>query len=79
MKHTQTTSDNSTKRHFGFLLMQNFSLIAYASAIETLRLANHVKGEEVYSWDTITPNDDIVEASNGLEFKNYKNLNEVDT
>ncbi len=78
MKHIQIKTDNSKKRHFGFLLMQNFSLIAYASAIETLRLANHVKGEEIYTWDTITPNDNVVEASNGLEFKNYKNLNEVD-
>jgi len=78
MKQAQSTTYNSPKRHFGFLLMQNFSLIAYASAIESLRLANHVKGEEIYTWDTITPNDDIVEASNGLEFKNYKNLNEVD-
>lgn len=77
MTQLRSSSDNSKSRHFGFLLMQNFSLIAYASAIETLRLANHIKGEEVYTWDTITPNDDIVQASNGLEFRNYKNLNEV--
>ena len=72
------SSDHSEHRHFGFLLMQNFSLIAYASAIETLRLANHIKGEDIYTWDTITPNDNVVQASNGLEFKNYTNLKEVE-
>ncbi len=49
--------------------MPNFSLIAFASAIETLRLANNVKGSEIYTWETITPTDDVVKASNGLEFK----------
>ena len=49
MNQVQATTNQSKKRHFGFLLIQNFSLIAYDSAIETLRLANHVKGEEILS------------------------------
>ena len=77
MQNINKPSNSSSSRHFGFLLMQNFSLIAYASAIEALRLANHVKGEEIYTWDTVTQNDEIVKASNGLEFKNYKKLKEV--
>ena len=56
-------------RHFGFLAMPGFSLIAYAAAIDTLKLANRVEGKELYSWETITPKDRIVKASNGLEVR----------
>lgn len=76
MKHSHPKNAHPS-RHFVFLVMQNFSLIAFASAIETLRLANHIKGEEIYTWDTITPTDDVVKASNNLEFKPNKTLKEV--
>lgn len=64
----QNTSP-STAKHFGFLALPGFSLIAYAAAIDTLRLANHISGEELYTWETITPKDELVRASNGLEVK----------
>jgi transcriptional regulator GlxA family with amidase domain len=76
---THQAQESNSPRHFGFLMMPNFSLIAFASAIETLRLANNIKGSEIYSWETITPNDDVVKASNGLEFKPDKSLQDVDT
>jgi len=63
--------DNHSQQpqHFGFLAMPGFSLIAYAAAIDTLKLANRVEGRELYSWETITPKDKLVKASNGLEVK----------
>ncbi|MEH6458076.1 MAG: GlxA family transcriptional regulator [Cocleimonas sp.] len=65
-------------RHFGFLVMPGFSLIAFAAAIDTLRLANRVHGSDIYTWETITPNDDSVKASNGLEIKPDRFLSDVD-
>ena len=62
------TTDSLTQ-HFGFLALPGFSLIAYAAAIDTLRLANRIKGQDIYSWETITPKDELVKASNGLEVK----------
>ena len=59
--------------------MPNFSLIAFASAIETLRLANHIKGSDIYRWEMITPTDEVVRASNGLEFKPDKKMQDVET
>lgn len=73
--------DNFSPSHLGFLVMPGFSLIAYAAAIDTLRLANLLEGKELYTWDTITPNNDLLKASNGLEVKPdrlYKNTDIFD-
>jgi len=61
--------ENFSPKHFGFVAMPGFSLIAYASAIDMLRLANRLAGKELYTWETITPKDELVMASNGLEVK----------
>ncbi len=50
--------------HYGFLLVSNFSMIAYASAIESLRLANRESGKELYQWTTATMSGEPIKASN---------------
>ena len=35
--------------HVGFLMLEKFSMIAFASAIETLRMANYLSGKPLYS------------------------------
>lgn len=52
---------------YGFLIVPGFSLIAYAAAIDTLRLANRVSGKTLYSWETISVDGKPITASNGLE------------
>ncbi len=37
-------------RHFTFVLLENFSLLAFSSAIEALRIANRMAGRRLYSW-----------------------------
>ncbi len=69
MKRSLNNSHSQSSQHFGFLAMPGFSLIAYAAAIDTLRLANRIDGRELYTWETITPKDELVKASNGLEVK----------
>lgn len=51
----------------GFLLVNNFTLIAMAAAIESLRLANQLSGQKLYSWHTLTLDGRPVLASNGLK------------
>jgi transcriptional regulator GlxA family with amidase domain len=51
---------------FGFLLVDDFTLISMSSAIETLRMANRTLGEEFYQWKTITETGEAVCASDGL-------------
>lgn len=50
----------------GFLLLDHFTMIALASAIEPLRMANQLSAEELYSWSLISEDGDPVVASDGL-------------
>ena len=37
-------------RRFVFLLLERFTLLPFAGAVEPLRIANRVAGKEIYSW-----------------------------
>jgi AraC family transcriptional regulator, glycine betaine-responsive activator len=49
-----------------FLLLDNFTLIAFAGAIEPLRLANRMAGRTLYDWQVVTETGGPVSASNGV-------------
>lgn len=57
----------STTR-IGFYLLPKFSLMAFASAIEPLRMANQLTGEALYSWSLVSSDGRPVSASNGIAF-----------
>ena len=61
-------------KHVGFLTLNNFSLIAFSNAIEILRMANYLLGEEVYQWSVVTVDGQPVSASNGLAFANTQKV-----
>ena len=50
----------------GFLLVPNFSMMAFASAVEPLRSANRQSGEELYRWRLFSADGSPVVASNGI-------------
>jgi transcriptional regulator GlxA family with amidase domain len=50
----------------GFALVPSFSMIAFASAIDTLRLANRVAREEIFKWRLFSPDGMPIAASNGV-------------
>ena len=50
----------------GFLTLNQFTMIAFASAIEVLRMANHLGGEKHYEWTVITLDGHPVASSSGL-------------
>ena len=50
----------------GFLLIPDFSMLAFASAIEPLRAANRMAGEELFSWVISSPTGEPTPASNGV-------------
>ena len=52
----------------GFLLLPNFSMIAFSSAVEALLLANRTSGRALYGWTLITRDGQPVKASNGISF-----------
>ncbi len=62
-----TGSDSAPKRTIVFLLVPNFSMIAFATAIEPLRIANRIVGREIYRWRLASTDGASVRASNGVE------------
>ena len=50
----------------GFLLVPNFSMMAFAAAIEPLRTANRMSGHALYGWRLISKDGAPVAASNGI-------------
>jgi transcriptional regulator GlxA family with amidase domain len=64
-------------RHFVFLLLKNFSMASFASAIEPLRIANRMSGREIYRWSIASENGETAAASNGLVIQVNMGLGEV--
>lgn len=56
----------SSLAHFGFLTLPNFSMIAFSSAVEVLRMANYVARADHYSWSIYSLDGAPVRASNGI-------------
>ncbi len=63
---------------FVFVLLPNFSLIAFASAIEPLRIANRMADENVYNWRLASENGETAICSNGSVLNVDCGLEEMD-
>ncbi|MEO9273728.1 GlxA family transcriptional regulator [Marinomonas sp. 5E14-1] len=60
-------SNHLRKIHnYGFVLVEDFSLLPMTSAIEAMRMANQLLGFTAYSWSIITQNGESIKASDGL-------------
>ena len=57
-------ADGTEGIEVGFFLVPGFSMIAFASAVEPLRLANRVAGREIYAWRPCSIDGEPVSASN---------------
>ncbi|MEM7407257.1 MAG: GlxA family transcriptional regulator [Pseudomonadota bacterium] len=67
MSETSTFTSNPPEPYrFGFLLVPGYSMIAFSSALEPLRMANRLLGREVYTWQLLSETGAAVQASNGL-------------
>ncbi|BCZ84920.1 GlxA family transcriptional regulator [Paraburkholderia terrae] len=51
---------------YGFLLLDNFSLIALSAAVDPLRIANMIVGRRVYDYELIAPGGQIAVSSDGI-------------
>jgi transcriptional regulator GlxA family with amidase domain len=51
---------------FIFLLLDHFTLIAFAGALEPLRIANRMAGRTLYEWEVVSDGGKPVTASNGV-------------
>ena len=76
-KATQSVKDRPPRR-FVFLLLDNFTMLAFASAIEPLRIANRVAGTPIYSWALAGENGREAVCSNGASFRVDMGLEDID-
>ncbi len=60
-----------------FLLIPNFSMIAFSSAIEALRLANRALGRTAYEWQLVSEAGQPVQASNRVMLSVDASLEQV--
>lgn len=56
-----------TPTRIGFLLIDGFALMSYASVAEPFRAANVLAGRKLYEWRHISTSDAVVRASNGAQ------------
>ena len=55
------------KQRYAFLTLPNYSLIAVSNALEPLRMANRIAGQELYEWFIVNLDGGAVKSSSGLE------------
>ena len=65
------------QKHFVFLLLDQFTLLPFSSAVECLRLANRNAGRALYTW-SIAGQSGEVACSNGLRIKTDTGLEDID-
>lgn len=61
------TGTAANPRSFVFFLVPDFSMIAFATALEPLRLANRMLGYDAYTWRLSSTDGQPVKASNQVE------------
>ena len=64
-------------RRFVFVLIENFTLLSFSSALDALRIANRMSGIKLYDWTFIGENEEFVSCSAGTQFKLDNSLIEL--
>ncbi|MBW4960851.1 GlxA family transcriptional regulator [Sulfitobacter sp. CW3] len=62
---------------FVFVLLENFTMLSFASAVECLRIANRMSGREAYNWRLIGEGGTYVSSSAGAQFTLDGDLDEL--
>ena len=65
------------QRHFAFALVNQFSHLSFAGAIEPLRLANRMSGQTLYRWSLLSDTGAPVACSNGTRVEVDAPLGEI--
>ncbi|WP_052418456.1 GlxA family transcriptional regulator [Pseudooceanicola atlanticus] len=63
--------------HFVFVLLDNFSLLSFASAVECLRIANRMSARTIFTWELQSEGGGMVSCSAGTTFATDAPLGEL--
>ena len=65
----RTTQDvPAPARHFVFVLLDQFTLLSFASALDSLRIANRMAGQDIFRWSIVSEDGAPVACSAGTTF-----------
>ncbi len=75
----ETTVEVGTakQRRFVFVLLDNFTLLCFSAAIESLRIANRMSGQQLYTWTIMAEGGGVVRCSAGTAFQPDSDLAET--
>ena len=76
-KHTTPDATTAQPRRFVFVLLDNFTLLCFAAAVESLRIANRMAGETLYDWVLAGEGGEAVSCSAGASFNLDMDLDEL--
>lgn len=77
-KKATQVAKTAEPRRFVFLLLDRFTMLSFASAIEPLRIANRVAGADLYTWKLAGEGGEVAVCSNGAAFKLDMGLEEIE-
>ncbi|MGB3243124.1 MAG: GlxA family transcriptional regulator [Sulfitobacter sp.] len=65
---TRIPQDPDKPKRYVFVLLDNFTLLSFAAAVECLRIANRMAGKTVYTWRVIGEGGETMPSSAGAAF-----------
>lgn len=73
----KTRLDPVRQRHFVFVLLNQFTFLSFAAAIEPLRIANRMSGQTLYRWTLVSESGSEAVCSNGTAVRVEAGLGEI--
>jgi len=64
--HPAPRHDGAGPQLFVFLMLERFSLLSFAGAVEPLRIANRMAGQTLYRWRLVGEGGEAMSCSNGV-------------
>jgi len=77
-RRTGLAGSQVSPKRFVFLLLDNFTMMSFAGAIEPLRIANRMAGQTLYGWLLAGEGGESVTCSNGASFRLDIGLEDID-
>jgi transcriptional regulator GlxA family with amidase domain len=71
------THQPNQPKHYVFVLLDRFTMLCFASAVEALRIANRMSGKPLYKWTLAGDGGEIAQCSAGIGFKLDTDLAEL--
>ncbi len=74
---TRTKDDSDKAKQYVFVLLNNFTLLCFSAALESLRIANRMADRDLYNWRIIGEGGEVAYCSAGTGFKLDGDLDEL--